>query len=100
MGRRLRTYGVVGNVVCKLCSLDWFTCGYFTLAGASGCVCVGVLGEGAKLGFCGEEVRVGDKSGNSGSRQAPELGSTTGKGKAGCSSCPRWGSETGRQVGS
>ena len=60
----------------------------------------GVLGDRAKFGFCGEEVRVGDKRGSSGSRRAPELGSTTGKGKAGCSPCPRWGSETGRQVGS
>lgn len=57
MGRRLRTYGVVGNVVCKLCSWDWFTCGYFTLAGASGCVCVGVLGEGAVWGGAGEGCR-------------------------------------------
>ena len=50
MGRRLRTYGVVGNVVCKLCSLDWFTRGYFTPAGASGCVCVGVGGGGGGVG--------------------------------------------------
>ena len=60
---------------------------------------IGVLREGAKLGLCEEEVRVGDKRGNFGSRRGPELGSTTGKGKAGCS-CPHWGSETGRQVGS
>lgn len=50
MGRRLRTYGVVGNVVCKLCSLDWFTRGYFTPAGALGCVCVGVGAGGGSVG--------------------------------------------------
>lgn len=61
-----------------------------------------------RLGFWGRgEVGVlwgrgkrGDKSGNSGSRLAPELGSTTGKGEVGCSPCPCWCSETGRQVGS
>ena len=59
---------------------------------------IGVLGEGAKLGFCEEEARVGDKSGDSGSRRGPALGSTA-EGKAG-RSCPHWGSETGRQAGS
>ena len=49
MGRRLRTHGVVGNI-CKLCSLDWFTRGYFKLTGALECVCVGVGGGGGGVG--------------------------------------------------
>lgn len=49
---------------------------------------VGVLGVGMKLRWgWGEEW---GKRGNSGSRLVPLLGSTTGKGKAGCSSCPCW----------